>query len=541
MISQIARRSALPTLCCALMMLVGCETTSSSDATGFMPNSTGHDSRPMTAEKPAPKPAAKPATAEKPAPKPAPKPATRSAGAGQQQVSMAYPTGDPNTSTVMIDKVLPTEVSVGEDFCYEIMVTNLSGNELSNVVVSDQINDIMNVSSSEPRMSGSGTWNLGNMKAGEVKTIKVCGEARTIGTITNCATIAYDQVICASINVVQPGLELVKSATREVLLCEMIEVKLVVRNPGSGTAKNVRISDPLPQGWTTADGKRSIDINVGDLAPGESRDYAVMCKASSTGSFDNVANATANGGLDARSGQTTTIVRQPDLTVSCDAPELRYLGRNAVATFTVKNDGDGVANNVILTDNFSGCTFVSASDGGRATGNTVTWDLGTMNPGATKTVSVTLTSAVPGFCNHEVTVNGDCSDADSCRTRTEYRGIPAILLEVVDVTDPVEVGTQTVYVITATNQGSAPDTNISIEAMLPNSQRFVSASGATNGTHRGGTVTFAALPRLGVGEKATWRVTIEAVEQADSRFKVVMNTDELTTSVEETEATNLYR
>ncbi|HOK97035.1 MAG TPA: hypothetical protein PKW71_13025, partial [Anaerohalosphaeraceae bacterium] len=110
-----------------------------------------------------------------------------------------------------------------------------------------------------------------------------------------------------------------------------------------------------------------------------------------------------------------------------------------------------------------------------------------------------------------------------------------------DVSDPIEVGGNETYIITVTNQGSAQDTNISIKAMLEESMQYVSSSGATSGSFADGTVTFAPLPNLAPKAKATWQVVVKAVKPGDVRFKVVMNTDQLSRSVEETEATHFYQ
>ncbi len=531
MIREILKRSIVPTACCALLALAGChaggndyEEYEDPDGTEAMSGDSG-DSGTTTTARPAPRPAARRASGD---------------------LTMYYPTGDPSTSAVRIDKNVPGEVSVGESFNYEIMVTNISDLTLSNVVVTDKINDVMDVSRTNPSAdsmrAGTGTWTLGTLEPGASKTIVITGTANTVGTITNCASIAFDSVICASINVVKPGLELVKTAPREVMLCDAVPVRFVVRNPGTGVAKNVRISDPLPNGMVTADGKSRIDIQVGDLAPGESKEFTVQCKANRTGSYENTATAAATGNLSAESGTTNTTVRQPELTVACDSPDLRYIGRTAEFEVTVKNEGDGVANNVVLTDTLSGgVEIVGASNNGQVSGSTVRWAIGSLRPGESRDVTITIRSTNPGTFRNTATVSGDCSDNDSCNSQVEYRGIPAILLEVVDITDPVEVGSETTYVITATNQGSAPDTNIKIVCELPDSQRYVSSGGATTGSNRGQTVNFAALGSLGVGQKATWTVTIRATSEADARFRVTMDTDELSSNVEETEATRLYR
>jgi hypothetical protein len=96
-------------------------------------------------------------------------------------------------------------------------------------------------------------------------------------------------------------------------------------------------------------------------------------------------------------------------------------------------------------------------------------------------------------------------------------------------------------VITATNQGSAPDTNIKIICTLEDSEQYVSSSGATTGIAAGNTITFAPLPSLAPKAQATWRVTVKAVKAGDVRFTTVMTTDQLTRPVQETEATNLYQ
>ena len=96
-----------------------------------------------------------------------------------------------------------------------------------------------------------------------------------------------------------------------------------------------------------------------------------------------------------------------------------------------------------------------------------------------------------------------------------------------------------------TNQGSAEDTNIRIQCNLEAAQELVSATGQTaaatavNASAR--SVTFQPLPRLAVGAKASWRVTVKAKAAGDIRFAVQMNTDELKRPVNETEATNFYQ
>ena len=75
---------------------------------------------------------------------------------------------------------------------------------------------------------------------------------------------------------------------------------------------------------------------------------------------------------------------------------------------------------------------------------------------------------------------------------------------------------------------------------MEDNQQYVSSTGATKGTIEDNTITFAPLRSLAPKKKATWRVVVKAVRTGDVRFKVSMNTDQITRPVEETEATHLY-
>ncbi len=119
-------------------------------------------------------------------------------------------------------------------------------------------------------------------------------------------------------------------------------------------------------------------------------------------------------------------------------------------------------------------------------------------------------------------------------------GIPAVLLEVIDLHDPIEVGAQETYVITVTNQGSARDTNIKIVVELEESQDYVSSSGATAGKAAGRVITFDPLPSLAPKAKATWNVVVKAIKAGDVRFRVKLSCDQFTRPIEESEATYFY-
>jgi uncharacterized repeat protein (TIGR01451 family) len=371
--------------------------------------------------------------------------------------------------------------------------------------------------------------------------ITVSAVSERTGDCSTCISLSYANMLCFGTTVVEAGLELAKAATEWSIQCDTVELVYVVSNPGSGVASDVRIVDELPDGLRTAEGGRRVAIEVGDLAAGVSRRYEVAAQATGTGTFESAAIATGGGGLSAESEVTTTVVAVPELDVAVECPEMRYLGRPVEFTFTVANSGDAPANNAMLTAKIPANVRVeSVSDNGVVEAGRVTWSLGTMRQDTERTTSVRLNVVQMGDVRAEVTASAYCAEpvTDSCLT--VVKGIPAMLLEVVDLADPIELGAEEEYLITATNQGSAVATNVQIVCILPDELTFLGTSGATNATVDGQTVTFAPAARIEPKAAAVFRVRARAVGEGDVRFAVRMTSDQLTRPVEETESTTLY-
>lgn len=447
---------------------------------------------------------------------------------------------------IAIAKSAPAERMANEQFEYAIEVSNPSQVAATNVQVTDTLPDGIVYHSSSPSASVSGqnlSWSLGTLGGGERQSLSVTVSASRTGTFTNCANVTADQGLsdraCADTRVTSAQLVLEKQCPSEVLLCEPIPYTIVVRNTGDGPATNVQVTDDLPEGLVTDSGRRQVVFNVGTLQGGEARKGEFVAKAERTGTFTNRASATGDGGLSA-SADCTTTVRQPVLEVTKSGPEMRFVGRPAEFNITVTNTGDAPARDTILTDTIpAGAQFVEASNGGNASGGNVTWNLGTLAPGETSRVTVTISSRQTGVLQNTASARAFCAE-DAASAQVEIRGIPAILLEVVDIEDPIEVGSNVTYVIEVTNQGTAVGTNIVIRATVPGEQEFVSLEGPTQGSVDGAAIMFEALPRLEPGARAVYKVINKGVQVGDSRFAVTMTSDQLTSPVQETEATNVY-
>lgn len=456
---------------------------------------------------------------------------------------MAFPTGLRESSGLLLEKTVPAEVLVGQPVSYEYRVINLTDYEIRDVVVMDHVTSEFRPSDSEPAAAeasgGSAKWKFDALAPKEVRVIKVRGVANAEGTIITCGWATYHPILCEPIKVTKANLQLVKTAPAEVLACDPIPVKLVVKNTGSSALTQVKVTDNLPEGLSSG-GQRNLTFDAGTLTPGQSKEFTFTANAARTGKYANTAKATSAQGVEAQDS-TTTVVRKPALGIACEAPDERFIGRPIDVCVKVNNKGDAPsASTVVELPVPSGATFQGATAGGRLADGKVVWDVGALPPGGSKEVCVTFTAATAGTLQFSPSARGQCADQVNSSCQTRIAGIPAILLEVIDTDDPVEVGKTTTYVVTVTNQGSAPATNVRLTFDLEDTQQYVSGSGDTALSAAGQRITSAPVGSLPPKAKATWKLVVKAGKVANVRFKASMTSDQLTRPVEETESTNQY-
>lgn len=423
----------------------------------------------------APKAAPAPTPAAAPAPMPAP---------GLVRTAMYFPTGDASTSAIFLERTAPGEVVAGQEFCYDYKVTNLTKNTLTSVVLRDRCAEGFTMTSSTPQSMSPArdlSWNLGDLKPGESKVVKVCGKATGVGKLESCAQVSYASMLCIETSVVQPALAVTLTMQPEALVCDTIMSKVCVKNNGTGVARMAKISYPLPAGLTTADGKNSFTVDVGDLGAGQERCFDVALKASKGGQYSATADAMADMGLSAKSGAATTNVRTPSVAITADCPKGPVIagrsGRDVTFRFTVTNPGDAPSANTVVSAMLpAGAAFGSADNGGQNAGGRVNWNLGTLDAKATRTVSFTVKSGAAGSLATSATVNGACNTTATANCTVSVEGLPDIGTTVTDDDGVVEVGANHTYRVEVKNQGQVNLTNVKMVVKIPEGMSFVSSA-----------------------------------------------------------------
>jgi uncharacterized repeat protein (TIGR01451 family) len=475
--------------------------------------------------------------------------ATRVSRQGDRtRYTMAYPTGDRNSSVMMVEKTLPSQVRVGQPFEYDITVTNLTDGTLDDVRIQEQIPEGLAVTASQPERQGQGAdsgWQLGALKPHESRSIRVSGRAERQGELGTCLFASYKPSLCAAVNVINPQIRVTKTAPAQADICEDIVYRYSVTNTGTGTTDRLTVRDDLPEGLTTQDGRNQVVLDAGQLPAGQTKEATVRLKATRAGTFASRAVASGEGGLTAQTDEVSTRITQPKLGVNIEGPESEYVDRAVSYRVTVTNDGDSPARDATVVVNMpQAAKIANVGTQGRADRNGIQWNLGTLDPRASKTVTFTLAGTQDATLETTARARAACAAEVTDTASTKVKTIAALVLEAVDVADPVRIGDNIVYRISVRNQGSGPDRNVRITATLPAEEQFVSARGVTEGQNQRAdnrdVVKFAPVATLEAGRTVEWEVTAKANQAGDVRFEVQLESESLSKPANETEPTRLY-
>ena len=498
-----------------------------------------------------------PTAARKPAEPAAPLAADRSATAqgtgalsmakpdGMIRGSIAYPTGDPKTSALILEKAVPAEVMTNKPYVYELTVRNVSTGRLENVVVHETMPaglKLGEVTGATVAIAGDKVrFTVGSLEAGKSATISVPATATQTGAATNNVSVSYDSSLAMNIQVVQPALAMTTSLPAEAMRGGTVPLKITVTNSGTGVARNVKLEDVMPDGMATLDGKPGFSVPLGDIAAGEVKNVELPVKLSRHGAYTNTATATGDDGLRAEATAQVT-ARQPILEVEKTGPKQQYVGVPYTYEIAITHKGDADARAVRVSDMLpAGLAVADASDNGQLVDGKVFWRFANIAKGATQTIKLTVKGTEPGTAYNTVDVQAEFAQGVNVSGETLLVGVPAVRMEILDEADPVVVGAETAYTISVTNQGSAPATNIRLMGELENQMEYVSSKGATAGKMSDGKVAFEPLATLAPKQTATYRVVVKATGNADARFKASMTSDQLGRPVDQVESTTFYR
>jgi len=446
-----------------------------------------------------------------------------------------------------VQKFAPAEVQVGKPAEFRVTVKNFGQTPALGVEVRDEIPRGTRLIDATPPASrgarGELVWQLGKLDPTKEATVVMRVMPLVEGEIGSVATVSFQADASARTFATRPQLVVEIESPRQVMIDEQAVLKITISNPGSGAATGVVIEEHVPPGFQHPAGAE-LEYEVGTLAPNESRTLELELTAVRPGPGANVIVARGEAVPPVRKELPIDVVA-PELKITVDGPTSRFLKRPATYRVAVSNPGTAPAREVRLEAVLpAGFEFVEANNNGHfdPQTRTVQWALAELP--ANETGVVELTALPIEIGQHTLSLRGSAqkSLAVEERQQTLVDGIAAIRFEVVDVQDPIEVGSETTYEIRVLNQGSKEATNVAVSIEVPAGLQPVAAEGPDGVDHalEGSRIVFAPLPRLSPKVDTTYRIRVQGRQAGDQRVRVLLQTSQMQTPVVKEESTRVF-
>lgn len=451
----------------------------------------------------------------------------------------------PQSPSLVVEKAAPEEIQIGKPAIFAIRVQNVGTVAAQGVEIHDVIPQGTHLVDTRPAAAeiadGRVNWRVGTIKPGDETVVEMELMPVAEGEIGSVATVNFTGEASARTRCTRPQLTIDVVTPEQVLIGEEVTLSIKVSNPGTGTATGIVISETIPEQLEHPAGSE-LEYEVGDLKPGESRQVELAMGTVKAGQVINMLMARADGQLQAQQRNEFMVVA-PQLEVSMQGPKRRFLERQATYTVIVSNPGTAPAKEVQLVTHLpKGLKFVAANNAGEfdPVTNSVHWVLEELPAKEAGQVTLTTLPIEAGEQLLKVESVAERGLAAEQEEVVSVEGVAAILFQLADVADPIEVGGETTYEIRVVNQGSKAATNVELLATFPPQLKPRSAHGPTRDSVHGQEVRFQPLGRLPPKGETTYQIRAQGVGAGDLRVQVQLLTDEMQTPVTKEESTRVY-
>lgn len=422
--------------------------------------------------------------------------------------------------SIEVETFGPRSIGINKPATYEVVVKNNSGTDAERILVGINLPEWVEVSNVNLTTGGKEVTD-GNDKARLVWTIDRIGSGKTqtatilaIPRKAEMFDVGVEWTLVprtgkANIRVTEPRLTMNISGPAEVEFGEVARYLVTVRNPGTGTAENVTVKLPEALG-----GERSV---LGDIPPGEEEVFQVELLARTAGDLQLVAQASADGEIEASSDRKI-IVRRAKLAVTMEGPAMKFSGDVGTYTITMTNSGDATANKLMAAVALPvGAKYISGIDSVTPINDGIRWQVGPLEPGQSRNFKVSCQMNGSGDMQLECGVRqGDLAASAACLTRVET--VADLVLAVEDPRGPLPTNKNVPYVVTIRNRGSRAAKQVELvvqfsEGIEPNS--------AAGHQHRivPGQVLFSPIDVVEPGQEVSFEITAAAHQQGTHIFR----------------------
>ncbi len=246
------------------------------------------------------------------------------------------------------------------------------------------------------------------------------------------------------------------------------DCELIVRNTGGSTAKHVALEAELPPtvhiGFVDPQPESeqgTLAWRIETLAPGESQTIRMILVPHEAGSVVALASVRYTA-----TSQESFTVSRPMLQIAVAGPDKVNVGEPAPQTVTVTNPGSGVAANVKLE-----AAIPEGLEHSR--GKRLLMDIGSLNPGESRTVRLALAAVTGGEHILQVAARADSNLVKTASA--EVHVVAPSLTTTIDGPSLRYLGREATYRLSVRNDGNVSSDNVRLMHKVPEGFEFIRA------------------------------------------------------------------
>jgi uncharacterized repeat protein (TIGR01451 family) len=422
----------------------------------------------------------------------------------------------------------PQQIIIGNQFVYKIEVENTGDADATDLFIHDVLPDNVVYLTLE---GGSDGWSCSYLEldrelsclrailpAGSKTTLRILVEADFHGDASNTVTLSGENfgeltsTATATILELLPSIEAHKKIIGvenhlDIPIGTKFTYFITVSNNGEGTASNVVMVDPLPDGLVFLDliperwqcdfdnPTRTINCSIASLLSDADVVVLILVEAATVGNITNIATVQgSNFGVVTMSAEATitelspVIVAEKSVT-GVDNPLDIPVGATFPYSINVTNTGEGAAFGLTLEDIIPNGLTLEDIEMGKwqctydIDSNSIDCALDTLPPGESAPVKVVVKAASPGFVTNIVRVFGtNFTETTATAEAIITEQLPELAAQksTGEGIDPlnIKLGSQFTYEITIANTGGGAANSLVVVDILPETVTHIQTDAA---------------------------------------------------------------
>lgn len=447
---------------------------------------------------------------------------------------------------ISLESSSPITATVGKTVEQQIVVRNTGAVAAEQVEVRGRLSIDSELISTDPKaevVDSTLVWRFARIPASGQQTIILRVKPLIAGELSCQTNVSFKSTGAMKTQVQEAKLKLTCEAPTSVVVGSEVRLVMNVSNIGNAVAEGVQIRQLMPGVVQTGvPAGKPLALEVGTLMPGESRVLETASIARHAGLVRISLVAQAEDGT-----QTTAEhmlrVTAPKLALQVNGPDFRYVNRKATYQFMLANPGDALATNVNLMVGLpEGLEYVDAS--GDAVYNpekrTIAWAIGSLAAQQRRDFTVNVLPKSEGQHLQRVVAWADGNLMAKSDKVTRVDGVTALVMEITDLEDPIEIGSETAYQIHIMNRGTKSAERVQLAVTVPDGMTPVRVESSGKYRIQGQQIQFEPIASLGPQSATVFQVYVKGTARGMQRFRAVMNCPTMPNAVITEESTEVY-